>query len=240
MIKITPYSESAIQQLFEQIELKYQNGIRVEYEVRIANEQITQRTSDLDEFFTYRDFIESFFHSVEFWLYKGNSRRYDKYIFEVQEAPTQEMMIQNRINEALEKVRTQFQVEQLGRELKEARERNKELKEDKKELKERIKVLEADSKQSGMMDGLMTLFKQSQLAGSFSGENLSGVLSGNATDSFHGIPIKELLEILNDLQKNLGDETFQSYLGTALMLGKYPKLIPEVRKLIEEHTTNAS
>jgi hypothetical protein len=240
MIKITPYSESAIQQLFEQIELKYQNGIRVEYEVRIANEQITQRTSDLDEFFTYRDFIESFFHSVEFWLYKGNSRRYDKYIFEVQEAPTQEMMIQNRINEALEKVRTQFQVEQLGRELKEVRERNKELKEDKKELKERIKVLEADSKQSGMMEGLMTLFKQSQLAGSFSGENLSGVLSGNVTDSFHGIPIKELLDILNDLQKNLGDETFQSYLGTALMLGKYPKLIPEVRKLIEEHITNAS
>lgn len=240
MIKITPYSESAIQQLFEQIELKYQNGIRVEYEVRIANEQITQRTSDLDEFFTYRDFLESFFHSVEFWLYKGNSRRYDKYIFEVQEAPTQEMMIQNRINEALEKVKTQFQVEQLGRELKEARERNKELKEDKKELKERIKVLEADSKQSGMMDGLMTLFKQSQLAGSFSGENLSGVLSGNVTDSFHGIPIKELLDILNDLQKNLGDETFQSYLGTVLMLGKYPKLIPEVRKLIEEHITNAS
>jgi len=240
MININPYSENAIQQLFEQIERKQQNGIQIEYEVRVGYEQITQRTSDLAEFFSYRDFMDGFFHSIEFWFFKGNSRRYDKYVFEVQEAPSQETIIQNRINEALEKVRAQFHLEQLMRELKEAREKNKELKEDKKELKERIKVLESDCKQSGMMDNLLAVFKQSQLASSLSGENLNGVSTDKTPDSFHGIPLKALLATLNDLQKDLGDETFQAYLGTALMLGKYPKLIPEVRNLIEQHITSVS
>lgn len=240
MIKITPYSESAVQQLFEQIERKHQNGIRVEYEVRLANEQITPRTANLSEFYDYREFLKGFFRTVEFWFYKGNSRRYDKYVFEVQEEPTQEIMIQNRIDEALEKARTQFQVEQLSRELKETREKNKELKEDKKELKERIKVLEADSKQSAMVDNLLTVFKQSQMTNGFSGEQLSGFSKEAGVETFHGIPVKELLNTLNDLRKDLGDENFQTYLGTALMLGKFPHLIPIVRNLIDEQRTNAS
>lgn len=240
MIKITPYSENAVQQLFEQIERKHQNAIRVEYEVRVGNEQITLRTADLNEFFDYQEFLGSFFQTVEFWFYKGNSRRYDKYVFEVREEPTQETIIQNRINEALEKAKTQFQLEQLGRELKLAQEKNKELREDKKELKERIKILESDSKQSAMVDNLLTVFKQSQLSNSFSGEHLSGINGATSDDTFHGIPVKELLNTLNDLRKDLGDENFQTYLGTTLMLGKYPELIPAVRKLIEEQKTSAS
>jgi hypothetical protein len=240
MIKITPYSESAVQQLFEQIERKHQNDIRVEYEVRVGNEQITPRTADLSEFFDYREFLNGIFRTVEFWFYKGNSRRYDKYVFEVQEEQTQETIIQNRIDEALEKARTQFQVEQLGRELKLAQEKNKELREDKRELKERIKILESDSKQSAMADNLLNVFKQSQLSNNFSGEHLSGINGATIDDTFHGIPVKELLNTLNDLRKDLGDENFQTYLGTTLTLGKYPELIPAVRKLIEEQRTSAS
>ena len=222
MIKISPYSEAAVQQVFETLQRKCKEGITIEYEVHVDGEQAIPRTDKLDRFFVFQALVFQQTESIEIWLYKGTSRRYDKYVFELPKEKTFEELLKERTDEALRKQQQEWEHHLLVRELKDTKEKCKELKEDKKELKVQISQLEADAKNMNMMQGLVGIVKQSSF------------MKSEVPSELNGIPVQPLVEKLVEIQKELGDETFQFFLGTALMLGQHPKAIPEVRKLIEQ------
>lgn len=234
MIKITPYSDSSVRHFYNGLVMKQKNGVPLEYEIRMDEEQITPRSKDLSNFFSFQEFMSNSTESIEFWIYKATSKRYDKYVFEITQKPLQkEADFQMRLEEAKKKMLMEWEFQSLTKELKDSKEKYKGLKDDNKELKERIKQLETEAKNSSIVQDLVGVLKQSSLLDKFTGSNTDNLTNEDAS-ILNGIPDKELLEILSGIQEELGEETFQSFLGTALMLGKHPALIPDVKKLIEK------
>ncbi len=234
MVAISAYSPETIKEFYDRLVSKQSLGIRLEYEIRVDHEQIIPRSTDLNDFFSFQSFILQQTQQIEIFLYKGNSNRYDKYVFEMEKIPSLETTIQSRLAEELKKIQLEWEFKRLHQELRDAKDKIKELKETSKEQKNRIKQLEGDSKNSKMLHDLMGVIKQSSLFEKQSVEN------GISESVLNGIPQKELLETLSQIQKELGDETFQALLGTSLMLGKHPALIPEVKRLIEKSISNSN
>ena len=232
MVTISAYSPETIKEFYDRLVSKQSLGIRFEYEIRVDNEQIVARSTSLNDFFSFQNFILQQTQQIEIFVYKGNSNRYDKYVFEMEKVPSLETTIQSRLAEELKKIQLEWEFKRLNQELKDAKDKIKELKETSKEQKNRIKQLEGDSKNSTMLYDLMGVIKQSSLFDKQSIEN------GTSEFILNGIPQKELLETLSQIQKELGDDTFQAFLGTSLMLGKHPSLIPEVKRLIEKSINN--
>ena len=222
MIKIIPYSEVAVEQLFETLKRKQQEGIIVDFEIHIDGEQVIPRTNKMECFFSFRALLFKESELVEIWLYKGTSRRYDKYVFGLPKVKSIDEQVREKTNELRLKMEQEWQLKLLVKDLKDTKEKCKELKEDKKELKARIEQLEEDAKKTNAMQGIFGAFQQMNF------------MKSETPTELNGIPIQPLLEKLTEIHRNLGDETFQYFLGTALMLGQYPQVLPEVRKLIEQ------
>jgi hypothetical protein len=242
MIKIEAYTDSAVRKFYNGLVMKQKNGIRFAYEIRMDHEQIIPRNTDLAGFFIFQDYIFSTTENIEIWVYKGNSRRYDKYVFECNsKSTTPPVDIEALLAEERRKMQKEWEHQQLIRELKDSKEKCKDLKEDNRQFRKRIQQLEAEAKNANVIQELMGVLKHSSLLEKFSG-NASKVLNNAGTSmepvSLNGIPGKELLEILNEIQHDLGEDQFQFFLGTSLMLGKHPAVIPQVRKLIEQSITN--
>lgn len=237
MVSITAYSEGAIRHLRNRLALKQKNGIRFEYEIRVDNEPVTPRSSDLEGFFSFQEFIFASSENLEIWVYIGSSRRYDKYIFELKQKPvTQEADFEVLLAEALRKQKMEFDLQELNKELKDSKEKNKDLKEDNKELKQRIRQLEEDAKNTNIVSGVLGMLKQNVLEKSAANLNpLNGAETASENEStiLNGFADSEVLSVLKTIHQNLGDELFQTFLGTALTLGQNPTLIPPVRELIE-------
>ena len=227
MEKQQPFSEATIRQLIEFLENKQAAGCPVDYEILIDQEQIIPRSSDLKQFDLFYGFLQPESRIVEIRLFKGTSKRYDKYQFTVKQAETTEDYIRQRIQEEVGKREIAWTIQQLTRELKEAKAKCKELKEDKRELKERIRQLEAESGNTAMLNGLMGMMKPTQA-------------ESKEEKIVAGIPLKLLVEQLEALQKQMGTEAFQFYLGTVFMLGECPQLLPEIRRMIETTAQQSS
>jgi len=238
MVNITAYSEGAIRHLRNRLVLKQKNGILFEYEIRVDNEPVTPRSSDLERFFSFQEFIFASSESLEIWVYIGSSKRYDKYIFELKQKPvTPQADFEVLLAEALRKQKMEFDLQELNKELKDSKEKNKDLKEDNKELKQRIRQLEEDAKNTNIVSGLIGALKHTNLLDKSGASpnplNGTGTASENETTILNGFADSEVLNVLKTIQQNLGDELFQNFLGTALTLGQNPTLIPVVRELIE-------
>lgn len=238
MIKIEAYTDSAVRQFYNGLIMKQKNGIRFAYEIRMDHEQIIPRSTDLTGFFIFQDYIFSTTESIEIWVYKGNSRRYDKYVFECSPKSTAPPVdIEALLAKERRKMQKEWEHQQLIRELKDSKEKCKDLKEDNRQFRERIQQLEAEAKNANIVQELMGVLKHSSLLERFSGNTSNGSDDAGTSKepvSLNGIPGKELLEILNEIQQDLGEDQFQFFLGTSLMLGKNPAAIPQVRKLIEQ------
>ena len=240
MVKVVSYSESSIRQFYNGLVMKQKNGVQLEYEIRVDKETITPRSSELGRFFSFQDFISQNTESIEVWIYKGASHRYDKYVFELElKRVTQESEFQSRLEEALEKQHLEFHLKVLNDKLKDIKEKYRDVKERNKELKEHIKELESSKDNTQLIGTLMGILKSSNIP--LVGKKPDGSqLFGTDSPIFNGIPNEDVLSVLKGIQEQLGDELFQTYLGTAFTLGQHPELIPEVRKLIEQHISKTN
>jgi hypothetical protein len=220
MEKQITYSESAIDQLNRFLENKDSAGCPVDYEILIDHVQIIPRTDDPSQFKLFNEFLTKEADHVEVRLYKGTSKRYDKHVFNIPKPLSVDAQFEQRVREEVEKHEIAWTIQQLTRELKETKAKCKELKEDKRELKSWIHQLESETSNTGILNGLVGIMQQ-QTTGKPTGMELSG------------IPIEALLEKLEEIRKRLGDERFQFFLGTALMIGEHPQTLVEIRTLIE-------
>ena len=59
-------------------------------------------------------------------------------------------------------------------------------------------------------------------------------------NQLHGYSTDQLAAILEEYRLKIGEMTFQTLLGTTLMLAEHPELIVTVRNLINQHLNNES
>lgn len=220
MFKISKYSDQDIHQLFDLLSSKQRQGSSVEYEIRIDNFQVIPRTADLNRFYFYRDHLQEDSMTLTFMVYKGNSRRYDKFIFKLNALPDAEKEIQEKINEALEKQRKEVEYQILQKKVKKLKKKNR-------NLEEQLETLESEGKNGNMMSQLMGVWNR---------------FNGNVPQEamLDGVSNDQLLMMLSNMKNQLGVEQFQSLLGTAMLMAEHPHLLPKVRSFVEQHTQKRS
>ncbi len=158
MIKSCPLSSSAIDQIFHRLQLKQKNGIYFEYDVRVDGETLFPRTNSLDDFFLFQSFIVSSTEQIRFHIYKGKSNRYDCFEFLRNQKPESDSVlnVEQKIEEALKKQRTEFELETLRNSVTRYKEKTR-------DLKERVSQLESELRQSSTISDIAKLIQQSNL-----------------------------------------------------------------------------
>jgi hypothetical protein len=243
MEKRTIYSEVSIQKFYKHLLLKQQNKVNFEYEIRVDSEQIMPRSKDLSCFYSFKDFITSQTEIVEILLYRGLSRNYEKYVYELSERKTTQLDIDKIVAQELEKYKKEREFIELLKTVEEYKTKNS-------ELKAKIEILEAESKNGASMKDLIGLFSQSGLLSKITdnkalSESLNGIENVQGNDNkqqteknqksvLEGYSDEQLIFVLNVYKDKLGEEAFQSLLGSFMQLGENPSLIPIVKQVIEE------
>lgn len=221
MIKTLVYSSDSL----DMIQLRLRNlknqGNPRDYEIRIDDFVVVRRTSDLSQFQLFKKSLTQSSNEVSFIIYKGKSRKYDKYVLErnVNGSPdpnmTSQEYIKHKIAEALEKDRQ-------GAELSKLKRKTKSQKAKISVLKDRVKELE--SKNKGDLTALL------QLASGYlspSGETKPEV-------QLNGISNDDLVKMISHYRAKYGEQVFGQSLGVALQLAEHPKLIEPVKEFINE------
>lgn len=246
MEKRTIYSEISIQKFYKHLLLKQQNKVNFEYEIRVDSEQIMPRSKDLSCFYSFKDFITSQTEIIEILLYRGLSRNYEKYVYELSERKTTQLDIDKIVAQELEKYKKEREFIELVKTVEEYKTKNS-------ELKKKIEILEAESKSGTSMKDLISLFSQSGLLSKITDNKaLSEPINGieneqengnkqqtekNQKSVLEGYSDEQLIYVLNVYKDKLGEEAFQSLLGSFMQLGENPNLIPTVKQLIAEKIT---
>ncbi|MBI1838199.1 MAG: hypothetical protein HYR91_13130 [Flavobacteriia bacterium] len=229
------YTEASIQKFYKHLLMKQQNKVNFEYEIRVDSEKIMPRTKDLTCFYSYRDFITAQTEVVEILLYRGLSRNYEKYVYELSERKTSQIDIDKIVAQELEKYKKEREFIELTKTLEEYKIKNS-------ELKKKIETLEAEAKDGASMKDLIGLFSQSGLLSKITdSKTLNEPLNGNSKEAektkksvLEGYSDEQLIYVLNVYKDKLGDEAFQSLLGSFMQLGENPTIIPIVKQVIEE------
>lgn len=226
------YTEASIQKFYKHLLMKQQNKVNFEYEIRVDSEKIMPRTKDLTCFYSYRDFITVQTEVVEILLYRGLSRNYEKYVYELSERKTSQIDIDKIVAQELEKYKKEREFIELTKTLEEYKTKNS-------ELKKRIATLESEAKEGASMKDLISLFSQSGLLSKITdSKTLSELLNGNSKETqksvLEGYSDEQLIYVLNVYKEKLGEEVFQSLLGSFMQLGENPTIIPIVKQVIEE------
>lgn len=256
MVKSSPFSSSAIDQIYHRLQLRQKNGIYFEYDVRVDNEALFPRTNSLDDFYLFQNFIVSSTELICFHIYKGKSNRYDCFEFFRNQKPENNsvLSIEQKIEEALKKQRTEFELETLRSSVTRYKEKTR-------DLKERVSQLESELRQSSTISDIAKLIQQSNLikqgetpvsAQSLAESQPLGQIAevqdniqANTTNpseqpqSSNQVVVEpmdeltqELLSMLTKLKNELKEETFEKLMGTTLMLGHNPEIITETRNFI--------
>ena len=230
------YTEASIQKFYKHLLLKQKNKVNFEYEIRVDSEKIMPRTKDLNYFYSYRDFITSQTESIEILLYRGLSRNYEKYVYELSEKKTSQIDIDKIVAQELEKYKKEREFIELTKTVEDYRTKND-------ELKKKITKLEQEAKEGASMKDLISLISQSGFLSKISEtKTQTETLNGNSNENpnsqksiLEGYSNDQLIHVLNIYKNKLGDEVFQSLLGSFMQLGENPNLIPLVKQVIEEN-----
>lgn len=65
-------------------------------------------------------------------------------------------------------------------------------------------------------------------------------LESTESNGLHGYSTDHLAAVLEEYRLKIGEMTFQTLIGTILMLAEHPELIAMVRNLINQHLNNES
>ena len=215
------YSIANIKMIFDNLVNLNNQGIPKDFEIKIDDMTTVHRTNDLSKFHCYQKSLTPNSNEVSFILFKGNSRRYDKYILvrkgNVSPDPnmTTQQYIESKVAEALKLHEQQMEFARL-------KEKTKSQKKTIETLKERIAELEAKNK--GELHSLIQLAQ-----GYFQKPNAEKV-----AQEVNGISNDELAKMIGHYRNQYGEEIFGKALGIGLQVAEHPHLIEEVKEFINE------
>lgn len=192
-----------------------------DFEIRIDDLVVVRRTSDLSLFHLFKESLSENSNEVSFIIYKGNSRRYDKYVLvrKMNGSPDPNMTAQEYINHKVEEAILKDRQEA---EMSKLRQKTKSQKAKISVLKGRVRELE--SKNNGEVNALL------KLASGF----ISPSGGAKPEEQLNGISNDDLAKMISDYRTQFGDEVFAEALGVALQVAKYPKLIEPVKEFMNQ------
>jgi len=145
-MSVEKYSQERVAQIQDFLDMSYELGKPVEYEVTVDKLKVVRRTADPTQFDSHRRFITRHSKEVEITLYTGGSQ-YSEKIFltleeekpQVPQAPQERGLsgieIDAKIQEGIDRERKKIELEQL-------REKNKEQEKEIAELEDEVEKLE--------------------------------------------------------------------------------------------------
>lgn len=221
MTKTYSYCDTTIAHILRKLNSFKNQGQPKDYEIRIDNITAVSRTKDLGNFDMFKDMLTSFSRKVSVLFYQGKSRKYDRYDLNLPDSFSKDslMVAQEYIDQEVSSILKQERKDMKWAALKSE---NKQLKKDNKRLRGRNLDLEA--KQSGEIREIISLIT-SQLPLLKKNEGLSSEING--------IPVSDLMMMINDYRKKWGDLVFGRVLSTMLLLGENLTLLKKVEELIK-------
>lgn len=216
------YNNTTIQHVFDQLRNFKNQGTTKDYEIRIDGLTVIQRTKNLGNFHLFKKSLTDFSEAISFLLYKGNSRKCDKYILtrksdqrSVSTLATEEY-IEQQINKRIKEGKREVDLARL-------KEENKQLKKQLRKSEARNNSLEA--KKSGDLKeiiGLITTHLPSLT-----------VSKAEIPTELNGIKMTDLMQMVNDCRTRWGDETFGRVLGITMTIGDDLELLKTIENLLE-------
>ena len=132
------YEQKKIDRLINHLRFYYDKGHPIDFEIFVDGFKVVRRTSDLEMFSMYEDFVDADTKTVEFLFYTGNSNNNHKHIFHFGETPRNEPQKEELSGVDLSE-RIEEGVEQRMKEAKYAK-----LEDDNRKLEASIKELEKE------------------------------------------------------------------------------------------------
>lgn len=196
MTRTYPYNNTTIKHVFEQLKNFKNQGNTKDYEVRIDDLTVVQRTNNINNFHLFKKSLTNFSKAIRILLYKGNSRKYDQYVLnrkiENKQIPdlAPEEYLQRKLDEWISKEKKEIHFARL-------KEENKQLKKQLKKIEAKNRELQA--KKSIDLDGIMKFATQlPQLI------NNQSKPDQTLPTELNGIPMTDLLQMINGYRKSWG------------------------------------
>ena len=218
MTKTLPYNAANIKKIYNNLVTLDIQGTPKDFEVRIDDFTVIQRTNDLSKFYLLQESITNYSSELNIILYKGKARRYDKYIFyiNINQSPDPELSTEEYVNKKVEEI---LAIREKEREFKRLSKENISQQQLIDELKKENQELKAKNK--GELKEMLQML----------GAQLN---TSKVPDEINGIPNDQLMKMIADARKKFGDEVFKDIMGIALITGQNPKIIKDVIKFIND------
>jgi hypothetical protein len=216
------YNNTTIKHVYDQL-LNFKNqGTTKDYEIRIDDLTVIQRTKNMGNFHLFKKSLTDFSEAISFLLYKGNSRKCDKYILT---RKSDQKSVSTLATEEYLEQRLQDWINEEKREVDLAR-----LKEENKHLKKQLRKSDArntnlEAKKSGDLKEIIELITTSL-------PSLTGGKVEIPTE-LNGIKMTDLMGMVNSCRTRWGDETFGRVLGITMTIGDDLELLKTVENLLE-------
>ncbi len=218
MTKTLPYNAANIKKIYNNLITLDSQGAPKDFEIRIDDFTVIQRTNDLSKFYLLKESITNYSSELNIILYKGKSRRYDKYIFYINnnQSPDPKLSTEEYVNKKVEEI---LAIREKEREFKRLSKENISQQQLIDELKKENQELKAKNK--GELKEMLQML----------GAQLN---TSKVPNDINGIPNDQLMIMIADARKKFGDEVFKDIMGIALITGQNPEIIEDVIKFIND------
>lgn len=221
MIKTLAYNSDSLSMIRLYLQDQTDQKTPRDFEIRIDDLVVVRRTPDLSLFHLFKKSLTESSNEVTFIIYKGKSRRYDKYILtrRINGSPdsnmTREEYITHKIEEAVQKDRQEAEMARLKQKTKKQKSKISKLKD---------RVAELESKNKGDLQDVL------QMASGF----ITSPGGASTEGEVNGISDQNIVQMISHYRSKFGEAVFAEALGIALQVAEHPKLIQPVKVFMNE------
>jgi len=137
------YDQRKIDRLLDHLKIYYEKGRPIDFEIIVNGFKVVRRTSDIEMFSLYENYVDADTKSIEFLFYSGSSNSNDKHIFHFGNVPSSRQTLDGfEVEEQIESGITQRLREQ---EFLRLQDKNRELEDEIKDLEKEVARLEKEN-----------------------------------------------------------------------------------------------
>lgn len=221
-----PYSMERLMEIHEYLTFQADSQKALDYEIRMDNLIVVSRTKDTNRFYHFENQIRESTKELLVLIFKGTSRISDKFCFVLKETistPSIDEQIQEALKREKESMLIRFEMDYLRKKIKDQKQTIKDL---------RNSLQNVDSGSNNLSKIISDLSKTPALKKLFIPDASNKSDSEITSSSLGSLPDNEVMNLLKHYRTELGEELFQSLLGTILTMAQTPELIPQVRDFI--------
>lgn len=225
-----PYSIDRLMEIHEYLMVQENLNNKLDYEIRLDNITAVRRNNDPERFFDFEEQLKESTSEAMVLIYKGNSRVADRYCFVLKEKvslPSIDDQIQEALKREKEAMLTRLELDYLRKKIKDQKQTIKEL---------RKSLQNVDNSQHDLSKVLKELAGNPTIRKLFQSDTSNLALEKSQSGELGALPDSEILSVFSHYRSILGEEVFQSLLGTALTMAQQPELISKVRTFISSQS----